>query len=61
MNSRRMRGPRAMLAGCPAKFADEPGEVIALGKAGQLGAVVEPHVDQPPDARLFQPPEESSG
>jgi hypothetical protein len=44
-----------------AQLAEEVLEVVALGEAGELRRVVQPHVEQAADAGFFQGSEEGGG
>src|ERR1035438_2586068 len=47
--------------GCAADFFQEVGQVSLLGKRGELGRVVQPHVEQPLNAVSLQCAEELAG
>src|SRR5439155_20679122 len=55
------REPRLMHVFGAANFLEEEAQVLFLRKARQLGRVVQPDIDQPPDSRLLQTAEEFSG
>jgi len=51
---------RPMLAAHATDGLGEIGEIVALGEAGQLRDVIQAHVDDLPDADLFQPLEKNA-